>query len=162
TVTGDYLADFEPAGADLGEIMIKPIGKRGIEIDDFALVIDRKKSSGRVIEIVDGVLQFLEHVLLTLTFPRHVGKRPDGQPRRALVAAERPDAESEPARGPAFHARDTHLLLELAAFPRRSQQPIDGLRRIGIAHERALDRPRVFAVASFGQIKVSRIGVDDA
>ena len=162
TIAGDYLADFEPAGADLGEIMIEPIGERGIEIDDFALVVDRKKSSGRVIEIVDGVLQFLKHVLLALTFPRDVRKRPDGQRRRALVAAERPDAESEPTRGLAFHPGDAHLFLELPAFPRRSQQPIYGLRRIGIAYERALHRPRFFVIACYGQIEISRIGIDDA
>ena len=116
-IAGDYLAELEPAGADLGQIMIEPIGERGIEIDDFALVVDGKKSGGRVIEIIDGVLQFLEYVLLALTFPRDIRKRPDGHARRALIAAERPDAKPQPARGPALHSGDAHLFLELAGLP---------------------------------------------
>src|ERR1700720_1543836 len=142
--------------------MIEPIGERGIEIDDFALVVDGKKTGGRVIEIIDGVLQFLEYVLLPLTFSRDIRKRPDGQAPRALIAAERSDAKSQPACGPAFHPGDAPLLLELPAFPRPSEQPIYGFRRIGIADERAFHWLRFPAIARFDQIEISRISIEDA
>ena len=72
-VAGDDVGELEAAGADLGEILIEPIGERGVEIDDVALGIDGEEAGRRVIEIVDGVLQLLKDVLLPLALAGHVG-----------------------------------------------------------------------------------------
>src|SRR5262249_18769060 len=47
------IAELQRAGADLGEIVIKPRRERGIEIDNVPSRIDRKKTGGRVIEVVN-------------------------------------------------------------------------------------------------------------
>ena len=83
-VAGDQVGKLEPARADLGQILIEPIGERRVEIDDVAFVIDREKSGRRMIEIIDGVLQFLKDVFLPVALARHVGERPDRElPHRA-------------------------------------------------------------------------------
>ena len=101
TVAGDQIGELEPARADLRQILIEPIGERGIEIDDVALVIDREKSGRRMIEIIDRMLQHLKHILLPVTLGGDVGKRPDRQSRIAPVGAERMDLEPQPPRRPA-------------------------------------------------------------
>ena len=73
-VAGDEIGELQAARADLGQILIEPIGERGIEIDNLAFVIDREKSGRRMIEIVDGVLQFLKDILLVRALARHVGQ----------------------------------------------------------------------------------------
>ena len=153
-------ASFEPARADLRQILIEPIGERGVEIDDVALVIDREESGRRVIEIIDGVLQFLKDVFLPLALARDVGQRPDRQPPVAPAAAERPDAKPQPARRPALGAGNPHLFLQALAFARRLQQPVDRLGRVGIADEGALDRPQIVGVRGIGQIEIGGIGID--
>ena len=79
-VAGDEVGELEAAGADLGQILIEPVGERGVEIDDVALAIDGEEAGRRVIEIIDGVLQFLKDVFLPLALARHVAERPDGEP----------------------------------------------------------------------------------
>jgi hypothetical protein len=69
----------------------------GVEIADVAVGIDGEEAGRRVIEIVDGVLQLLEDVLLALAVARHVGDGPQGQLAAAFRIAERADAEPEPA-----------------------------------------------------------------
>ena len=79
-VAGNEIGELQPAGADLREVLIEPIGERRVEIDDVTLVIDREEARRRVIEIIDGVLQFLKNVFLPLAFARHIGKRPYRDP----------------------------------------------------------------------------------
>ena len=86
-VAGDQIGELEPAGADLRQILIEPIGERGIEIDDVALVIDREEAGRRMIEIIDRMLQHLKHILLPVALGGDVGERPDRQPR--VAPAER-------------------------------------------------------------------------
>ena len=95
---GDDIGELERAGADLRQIVIEPGGERGVEIDDVAGGIDREEAGRRVVEIIDGVLQFLEHVFLALAVARHVGDRPHRHARVRLALAERAHAHAQPAR----------------------------------------------------------------
>lgn len=54
---------IERAGMELGEVDAKPFGERGVEIDDLALAAGGEETGRRMVEIVDGVLQFLEEPL---------------------------------------------------------------------------------------------------
>lgn len=47
---------------ELGEVDAKPFGERGVEIDDLALAAGGEETGRRMVEIVDGVLQFLEEL----------------------------------------------------------------------------------------------------
>ncbi len=161
-VAGDEVGELEAAGADLGEVLIEPVGERGVEVDHVALAIDGKKAGRRVIEIIDGVLQFLKDVFLPLALAGHVGERPDGEAAAALAVAERPHPQPQPARRPALHAGDAHFLLQALAFARRLEQPVDRLGSVGIADEHALDRPHVVGVGRVDEIEIGGIGVDDA
>ena len=137
------VVELEAAGADLREIMVEPIGERGVEIDDVAVALGGKEAGRRMVEIVDRVLQLLKHVLVPLELAGHVGQRPDRHARFALAFAERPHADAQPTRRLAFVRADPHLLLAAAAFARRLQQAIDRFRNAGIADEDALDRTHV-------------------
>src|SRR5262249_37206664 len=60
------VVELEAGGADLREIMVEPIGERGVEIDDIAVGLGRKETGRGMVEIIDGVLQLLKHVLVAL------------------------------------------------------------------------------------------------
>ena len=116
-VARDDVGELQAAGADLREVVVEPAGERRVEVDDVAVGIDREEAGRRVIEIVDGVLQFLEDVLLPLAVARDVGDRPRGPARVApalAAAAARASAASAPA-SPSS-AGDAHLLLQLAGL----------------------------------------------
>ena len=106
----------QAAGADLREIMVEPIGQRGIEIDDVAVALGREEAGRSMVEIVDGVLQLLEDVLVPLELARHVGERPDRHAGLALAVAERAHADAQPAARLALVGTDAHLLLAAAAL----------------------------------------------
>src|SRR3954469_10064894 len=110
-LTGDNVVELQFARANLCQILIKPFGQRGVEIGDVALRIDREEASGRMVEIVDGVLQLLEGIFLALELAGYVSDRPDGCALLTLTVAERTHAHAEP---PPLHAglgADAHLLL---------------------------------------------------
>ena len=159
-LAGDDVGELERAGADLGEVVVEPVRQRGVEIDDVAGRIDREEAGRRVVEIVDGVLQLLEHVLLALALARDVGDRPHRQPRLALAGAERAHAQPQPAAGIA--AGNAHLLLQPAALARGLEQAVDRFGDIGIADEHPLDRPHVACVRRADQVEISGVGVEHA
>src|SRR5207237_5697907 len=112
-----------------------PAGERGVEIADVPRRIDREEARGRVVEIVDRVLEALEGGLVAVAVARHVGYRPHRRARVAAALAERAHAQPQPARGLPAQSGDAHLLLEPAALARRLDQPVDRLRDLGIAEE---------------------------
>ena len=127
------------------------------------LRIGRKEARGRMIEIVDCVLQLLEDILMTLELARHIGERPDGHAGSSrLPLAERPHADAQPTPCLALVRADAHLLLAAAAFARRFQQAIDRFRHAGIADEYALDRPHVRRTRAPTKLTVGRIGINNS
>ncbi|MBA7480165.1 hypothetical protein ES707_15612 [subsurface metagenome] len=113
-----------------------------------------------MVEILDGVLQFLEHVLLPLAVAGDVGNRPHRIFRHALDAAERPHAHAQPAALPAIASCNAHLFLLALAFARGLEQAEHGLGDIGIADEDAFDRADVLPAGCAGQRKIRRVGID--
>src|SRR5262249_12968151 len=132
---------------------------------DVPTAIDRKKTGGRMIEIVNRLLELLEYILLALAVAGHVG---DG-PHRALPGrgriARRPEGahpQPQPSHRVAVPGGDPHLLLQSPAVAARLEQTIDRLRNIRIADEYALDRPDVLYSARARKCPVGRIGVNNA
>ncbi len=109
-VAGDEVGELQPAGADLRQILVEPVGERGVEIDHVAAAIDREEAGRRVIEIVDRVLQFLKDVLLALALAGDIGQRPDRELPLAAALAQRPHPQPQPARRQALSVRRRGLL----------------------------------------------------
>src|SRR5207244_7268467 len=121
---GHDVGKHQPAGADLRQVVIEPGGERGVDVADVAFAIDREEAGWRVVEVVDGVLQLLEDVLLPLAVAGNVGDAPERELAEALAVAERADAQSQPAHRLALEAGDPHLLLGPAALAGGLEQAI--------------------------------------
>ena len=159
---GDDIGQPQRTGADLRQIVIEP-GRQGrVQIDNVAGGIDREETGRRVVEIIDGVLQLLEHILLTLAFARHVGDRPDRHLGIVLAGPERPHPQAQPARRLAARARDAHFFHQPALLARRLEQAIDRFRNVGVADEHPLDRPDILAVGGADQVEIGGVGVEHA
>ena len=78
----------------------KPLRQSGIEVDDPAGGLGREEADGRMVEVVDRVLEFEEDVLLLPPLLRHVGDAPHRQARSAGLRIHRPHVEPIPAPGP--------------------------------------------------------------
>ena len=158
-LAGDNVRQFQRTDADLRQILVEPARQRRIEIDNGARRIDREEAGRRVVEIIDSVLQFLEHVLLTLTLARHVGDRPDRHPGITFARSEWPHAHAQPAALLARLAGDPHFLDQSPAFARRLEQAVDRFRYIGVADEDLLDRPHVITVGGADQVEIGGVGI---
>ncbi len=156
------IVELETAGADLREIMVEPIGERGVEIDDVAVGLGRKEARRRVVEIVDRVLQLLKHILMALELARHVGQGPDGHAGFALAFAERAHADAQPACRLAGMRADADLFVTAAALARGLQQAIHRFRDTGVADEDALDRTYILRTGRLDQAEIGAIGVEHA
>ena len=135
---------FSPPEPISRQIVVEPVGQRGVDIADVAGRIDREEAARRMIEIFDRVLQFLEDVFLPLAVAGDVGDRPHRVFRlrawpspsgRTRMRSQRP--------WPPSLARDADFFLLALAFARRFQQAEHRLRHIGIADEDALDRANI-------------------
>src|SRR5262249_24916845 len=156
------LFELEAARADLGKIIIEPIGQRSVDIDDVAVAFCRKEAGRRMIEIVDRVLQLLEYILVPLEIARHVRERPHRHARFAFTLAERTHADAQPPPAVAALRVDAHFLLGAAPFACRLEQTVHGFRNSGIAHEGPLDRPHVPSVGRADEFKIGGVGVNHA
>jgi len=159
-VAGHDVGQLQPARADFGKIVIEPVGQRGVDIDQVAGGIDREEPARRMIEIFDGVLQFLEYVLLPLAVAGDVGDRPHREPRLALALAQRPDPHPQPAAVQAVAAGDADFLLLPLALARRLEQAKYRLRHIGIADEHPLHRADVERGRRSRERQVGGVGID--
>src|SRR5271168_1230404 len=96
-----------------------------------------------MIEILDGVLQFLEHVLLPLAVAGDVGDRPHRVFRLALAGAQWANPHPEPAAMGAVMARDPHLLLLPLALACGFEQAKYRFGDVRVADEDPLHRTHV-------------------
>ena len=144
--------------------MVQPVRQRRVDVNQISGRIDREEAARRVVEIFDRVLQFLEHVLLTLAVTGNVGDRPHRVFRLALAMAERPDPHPQPAAMStvlaAVVAGDPDFLLLTLAFARCLEQAEHGFRNIGIADEYPLHRTHVLRARGARQRQVVCVGID--
>ena len=78
-ISGDDVVDLEPAGAELGEIIIEPARQGGVHMRDRAIRLGGEKARRRVVEIVDRVLKILEKSFVPVVVARLIRDRPDHQ-----------------------------------------------------------------------------------
>ena len=162
-IPGQDVAELQPAGPDLGQIVVQPFGQRGVEIGQATVGLGREEACGRVVEEVDRVLEFLEHVLVPLALARHIGDAPqDG----ALAAdpVERADFDPVPAdrRDPVEGRRQADLLRGPAVIARRLGKTIDGLRNLGRPGEQPLHGAELAHVRRARHGEVGLVGVEEA
>ncbi len=141
--------------------MIEPCRERRVEIDNVAGRIDRKESCRRMVQVVNGVLEFLENVFLTLAVARHVGDRPHGHARIASALAKWTHPHAQPTAALCRRAGNPHFFLQTTAFARGFEQSVDRLRNVGVADEYSFDRLRFIDAGSAGQIEISSVGIED-
>ena len=75
----DDVGELERAGVEARQVDAQPFGERRVHVDDAPVGLGREEAGRRVVEIVDGVLQLLEHRLLAGALGADVGQRPGGQ-----------------------------------------------------------------------------------
>jgi hypothetical protein len=116
-----------------------------------------------VVEIIDRVLQLLEHAFVPLAV---LGDVADGPERRgpAAGAGDRPHPQAVPAELTAAAERraEPQLLGRGAPLARRLGQAIHGLRDFRTTREQALDRLRLGALLGAREAQVPLVRVDDA
>ena len=154
---GDEVADVRCARLELGEVDADPFGKRGVQVADAPVRLEREEPGRRVVEIVDGVLKFLKDVLLVLALARDVADEPADA---HLVAAGGADPHAIPAGAcllSADPARHADLLARLASALGRDGQTVNGFRGVGIAGEEALDRVKVARVRRAAEFQERRV-----
>ncbi len=91
------IGELELAGGELRDVVIEPVGEGGVHVGDRAVRLGGKKARRRVVEIVDGVLQFLKETFVPLALARDVGDRPQRDARLG-DPLERADADAVPGR----------------------------------------------------------------
>ena len=152
------VGQLQTARSDLRQIVVQPVGQRGVDIDDVSGGIDREEAARRMIEVFDRVLQFLEHVLLPFAVAGDVGDRPHRVFRLALALAERPNPHPQPAAVAAVLAGDADFLLLPLAFARRLEQPKHRFRYVGIADEDPLHRADIVRGRRPREREIGRVG----
>ena len=163
TLSSDDVAELERARADLSQIVIEPGRQCRIEVNDVAGGIDRKEPGRRVVEIVDGMLELLEHIFLPLALARNIGDRPHRHARDRVVSrrAGRTRMRSQRATLPGGTG-DAYLFLQPASLSRGLEQAVDRLGDVRIADKDPLDRPDIVYAGCTDEIEVSGVGIEHA
>ena len=122
-----------------------------------------------MIEIVDGVLEFLEDRLLAGAFARDVGNPPSGErPPASATGIERPCGDAIPAgaadasRGRIERTRHADFFIRADAIAKFLGDPVNGFGRIGVAGEGPVDRMDLPLRRGADEVRVRAVGVGDA
>ena len=154
----------EAAGADLGEIVVQPGGQGGVHVTDVAVGAAGKEAGGGMVEEVDGVLEFLEDVLVALALAGDVGDAPQADVARTGYD-ERADPHAVPSRGPGRwrqRRRKPQFFRSAPAVPRRLGQAINRLGNLRSSGKQPLDATQLAAVLGLAQAHVIVVGVQEA
>ena len=162
-VGGHDIRQFELARRELREIIVEPPGERRIHVGDRAVWLRREKAGGRVVEIVDHMLQVLKKAFVPFAFARDVG---DGPERRVVFcdALERAHPDAIPGRA-AFagqRRRDAQFLDAAFAGAGRLRETIDRFGNVGRARKQPLDGTQVRRALGGGERAIGVVGVEDA
>jgi hypothetical protein len=165
---GNQIAQHHLARQERGQVDAQPVGQRRVEIDDLAVAAGREEANRRMIEIVDGVLQLLEHHFLLGALMADIGQLPRHQRDILFTRGDRPAAQPVPvARIGALLAgaqrlRHAEFFLSLAPLAHGVGQPVDGFGRFPVARQDRLDRLHVGRTGRAGQPPVGVVGIDHA
>ena len=162
-VGGHDIRQFELAGRELSEIIVEPPGERRIHVGDRAVWLRREKAGGRVVEIVDHMLQVLKKAFVPFAFARDVG---DGPERRVVFcdAFERAHPDAIPGRA-AFagqRRRDAQFLDAAFAGAGRLRETVDRFGNVGRARKQPLDGTQVRRALGGGEGAIGVVGVEHA
>ena len=120
-----------------------------------------------MVQIVDGVLQLLEHRLLAGPFLGDIGDDPRGKRAPARTdRRQRARLDAVPVRPGEIAAADrcgeANLLVGADPLAEPLRNPVDRFRRFDVARESPLDRTKIRRIGRPGEIGVDAVGVDDA
>ena len=161
----DQIAKRQRPRLEVREVDAKPIREGGVEVDDAAIRLGREEAGGSVVEIVDGVLEFLEHRLLLRPLAADVGDSPGRARTRAAWSRHRPRPDSVPAGAAAARSgkglRQADLLLGRPAVAHRLRNPVDRLGGLGISGKEPLDGADFAIAVRSRQLGIGMVGVED-
>ena len=161
-VACDNVRQFLPARADLGQIIIQPPCERGVHIGEGAVPIDGEEARRRVIEKVDGVLEFLKDIFVALALARHVRDHPEGL---ALCADSLQRAHPHPVPAHNAVARQgrghAQILRPMLAFAGGLGEAVDGFGDLRRAGKKPLDSADIGGVAGARHGHIGVIRIDD-
>ncbi len=163
----DDIGELQPGGVEARQVDAQPLGERGVHVDDAPVRFGREEAGRRMVEIVDGVLQFLEHGLLTGALGADVGQRPGGQRLAPAADRQRPRRDAVPVGAARRLAagkrrRHAHLLRPRAALAQLLGDAVERLGRLRIADHDALQRARLAGLGGADEIGIGTVGEDDA
>jgi hypothetical protein len=126
------VGQLQPARSDLGEVVPEPLGKGGVHVDDRPGPVGRQEARGRMVEIVDRVLQLLEDGLVPLAVLGNVRDAPQRR-HAAARAGQWPHAQPVPAElaRTSKGGAEPHLFRCEPALARGLRQPVDRLGDLG-------------------------------
>ena len=154
------IAEFHAAGADLGQIVIEPMGERCVHVGHGARRVAGEKAGRCVIEKVDGMLQFLEDVFVPLALARDIGHGPQRRAFAAtIVEGTDPDAVPADLAIAAQRRGDPQFLGIALALARRFGKPVDRFRDVRRARKEPLYRLQLARVGGAGESRVVFVGV---
>ncbi len=154
------------AGREAGEVDAGPFGQRRVEIGDAAGRIGREEAGGRVVEMVDRLLQVEEETFLLGALGRNVGDLPCQQRLPLAGGAEAARPHPVPV-GARFRAgtdglRDAEFALAATPVAQPERQPLHGRRGFDVVGEMDLQRPHVGSRRRTRQLRIGLIGVQHA
>jgi hypothetical protein len=163
-VSGDDLAQAGGAGREARQVDAQPFGKRGVDIGDTAVLVGGEEAGGRMVEMVDRLLQVEEEPLLFGALLRNVGQLP-GKQRKALARhLEAAGPHPVPARARLRARPDGLGKAELAvtglAVAQAGRQAVDRRRSLLYIRKQALDRFQIGRGGGPGHVRIGAVGVD--
>ena len=96
-LAADQIAERQRPRLELGDVDAEPLGQGGVEVDDPPVRLGREEAGGRMVEVVDGVLELLEHRLLLGPLAGDVGDGPGRDRARPGRCRNRPRPDPVPA-----------------------------------------------------------------
>ena len=121
------------------EVVIEPAGERRVHVHDRAVRLRREEAGGRVVQIVDRVLEILEKGLVLVVLTRFVGDAPERRSGVSAIKRANPDTIPGHVRRSVGRGREPQFLAGATARFRRLCQPVDRFGNVGRAGEKPLD-----------------------
>ncbi len=163
TLAGDDVRHSHRTGRKLRKIDAEPFGQGGVQINNLTLATCGKETGRRVVEIIDGVLQFAEEAFLIFPLRRDIGNLEDVQ-RLAARILQHPTFQSVPVRpagsGLPERLEQTELLVTVTPLPQNIDEAIERLGRFPAAREQRLQALDIARLRGAAHPAIGGVGVD--